>query len=275
MQAVPAHPVPAGPLGRALARLRARRAPGRRVERRPASSWRTPAARAWHDVFVSYHWLDDLGNPIDWDGLRDAAPAASQPGERASAEAARARADPAGPLPARLRPRARGPLLALRDRQRAARASRSRSASATHPAAVAHLPPEVEPAAGLGRARPRRARGGLRRRRRLDRRRPVARARRAYAPGRRPQPRLHRAARLPVSPPAARAELRRSRACRPGGRKRRSPGSTSRRIYDARISSSTAIRSSTRLNTHAPSASAITASAQQVDDVPRHVGSLP
>jgi hypothetical protein len=38
-----------------------------------------------HGVFASYHWLDDLGNPIDWDGLRAPLPALA-PGEEATAE---------------------------------------------------------------------------------------------------------------------------------------------------------------------------------------------
>ena len=35
---------------------------------------------AWRDLNVSYHWLDDRGNPIVWDGIRHAIAAA--PGER-------------------------------------------------------------------------------------------------------------------------------------------------------------------------------------------------
>ncbi len=38
-------------------------------------------AAAWHEIFASYHWLDDLGNPIHWDGLRTAAPDL-EPGSR-------------------------------------------------------------------------------------------------------------------------------------------------------------------------------------------------
>ena len=69
MQAVPAHAVPAGPLGvRWLAyELDPQHAGavGRaRVELENAG------AAAWHDLFVAYHWLDQLGNALDWDGLR-------------------------------------------------------------------------------------------------------------------------------------------------------------------------------------------------------------
>jgi hypothetical protein len=35
---------------------------------------------AWRDLNISYHWLDDRGNPIVWDGIRHALAAA--PGER-------------------------------------------------------------------------------------------------------------------------------------------------------------------------------------------------
>jgi hypothetical protein len=38
----------------------------------------------WRDLNVSYHWLDDRGNPIVWDGIRHAVSAA--PGERVERE---------------------------------------------------------------------------------------------------------------------------------------------------------------------------------------------
>jgi hypothetical protein len=86
MQAVPAHAVPAGPLGvRWLA-----------YELDPPQAGAVGAARVelenagaarWHGVFAAYHWLDDLGNPIRWDGLRTGLPAL-RPGERASVELA-------------------------------------------------------------------------------------------------------------------------------------------------------------------------------------------
>ena len=42
---------------------------------------------AWRPgVFLSYHWLDDRGNPIVWDGIRTAAPHL-RPGERTTVEA--------------------------------------------------------------------------------------------------------------------------------------------------------------------------------------------
>jgi hypothetical protein len=39
----------------------------------------------WHGVFASYHWLDDLGNAIDWDGLRTPLPPL-EPGASATAD---------------------------------------------------------------------------------------------------------------------------------------------------------------------------------------------
>ena len=35
---------------------------------------------AWRDLNISYHWLDDRGNPIVWDGIRE--PVSAEPGER-------------------------------------------------------------------------------------------------------------------------------------------------------------------------------------------------
>jgi hypothetical protein len=46
----------------------------------------------WHDLKVSYHWLDDRGNPIVWDGIRHAVSAA--PGEQVEREL-----DVRGPIP--------------------------------------------------------------------------------------------------------------------------------------------------------------------------------
>ncbi len=44
---------------------------------------------AWRDdVKASYHWLDELGNPIVWDGLRTALPGQVAPGGRAEVDLA-------------------------------------------------------------------------------------------------------------------------------------------------------------------------------------------
>jgi hypothetical protein len=69
MQAVPPHPVPAGPLavrwlGYDVTPLQAGVVGCASVELENAGE------AAWRDVLVSYHWLDDLDNPIHWDGLR-------------------------------------------------------------------------------------------------------------------------------------------------------------------------------------------------------------
>ena len=49
------------------------------VENAGSAPWRT---RGLEDgVFLSYHWLDERGNPIVWDGLRTALDRIVQPGE--------------------------------------------------------------------------------------------------------------------------------------------------------------------------------------------------
>jgi hypothetical protein len=69
MQVVPVHDVPAGPLGvrwlgYELGPLHAGAIGRAQVELENAG------AAPWHDLFASYHWLDQLGNALDWDGLR-------------------------------------------------------------------------------------------------------------------------------------------------------------------------------------------------------------
>jgi hypothetical protein len=86
MQAVPAHAVPAGPLGvrwlsYELERLEAGALGSASVELENAGTVR------WRELLVAYHWLDDLGNAIHWDGLRVAAPPLA-PGERADVRVA-------------------------------------------------------------------------------------------------------------------------------------------------------------------------------------------
>jgi hypothetical protein len=84
MQAVPAHAVPAGPLavrwlGYELGDPQAGVVGRARVEVENAGT------APWHDLLVAYHWLDDLDNPIDWDGLRTLLPRLA-PGERTEVE---------------------------------------------------------------------------------------------------------------------------------------------------------------------------------------------
>jgi hypothetical protein len=77
---VPAeHPVPAGPLAVRwhaydVASAQAGALAYARVVVENAGS------APWRELNVSYHWLDDRGNPIVWDGIRH--PVTAQPGER-------------------------------------------------------------------------------------------------------------------------------------------------------------------------------------------------
>jgi hypothetical protein len=91
LEAVGEHPVPAGPL--------AVRWLGYELE--PPQAGALSRARValenagtapWQDLNLSYHWLDDRGNPIVWDGLRYEVSAA--PGERIEREL-----DIRGPMP--------------------------------------------------------------------------------------------------------------------------------------------------------------------------------
>lgn len=85
MERVGEHAVPVGPLAvRWLAyELEEARAgvAGRarvRLENAGSAAWRS---RGREGIQVAYHWLDPLGNPIVWDGLRTALPRAVEPGE--------------------------------------------------------------------------------------------------------------------------------------------------------------------------------------------------
>ncbi len=85
MERVGEHPVPPGPLAvrwlaYALDEVRAGVA-GRaklRLENAGSAPWRS---RGREGVHLSYHWLDPLGNPIVWDGVRTAFPRRVEPGE--------------------------------------------------------------------------------------------------------------------------------------------------------------------------------------------------
>jgi hypothetical protein len=79
------HPVPAGPLavrwlGLAVPRVRAGEPTVARVllENAGTAPWRS---RGLEGVQLSSHWLDDLGNPIVWDGERAAFPRDIEPGD--------------------------------------------------------------------------------------------------------------------------------------------------------------------------------------------------
>jgi hypothetical protein len=55
------------------------------VENAGAVTWRSGHLEG---IQLSYHWLDELGNPIVWDGLRTPLPSIVAPGERVRAELA-------------------------------------------------------------------------------------------------------------------------------------------------------------------------------------------
>jgi hypothetical protein len=85
MERVGEHAVPVGPLAvrwlayeleepRAGVRRRARVA----LENAGSAPWRS---RGKEGVQLTYHWLDPLGNPIVWDGIRTAFPRVVAPGE--------------------------------------------------------------------------------------------------------------------------------------------------------------------------------------------------
>src|SRR6476646_1598846 len=54
------------------------------VENAGSAAWRTRGAE--EGLFLSYHWLDERGNPIVWDGLRTPLGEAVEPGARVRRE---------------------------------------------------------------------------------------------------------------------------------------------------------------------------------------------
>lgn len=91
MERVGEHPVPAGPLavrwlGYELGEARAGTAVRARVrlENAGTAQWQS---RGRAGVQLAYHWLDPLGNPIVWDGVRAALPRVVQPGEEVELDA--------------------------------------------------------------------------------------------------------------------------------------------------------------------------------------------
>lgn len=84
MKQVAEHPVPAGPLavrwrGYELEPPQAGALGRARIELENAG------AVAWRDLLAAYHWLDELGNALVWDGLRTPLPPLA-PGDRATVE---------------------------------------------------------------------------------------------------------------------------------------------------------------------------------------------
>ena len=85
------HPVPAGPL--AVRWLECTVGPVQAGALTHAHvALENAGAASWRELNVSYHWLDDRGNPIVWDGIRHAVSAA--PGERVECDL-----DVRGPIP--------------------------------------------------------------------------------------------------------------------------------------------------------------------------------
>ena len=91
MERVGEHSVPAGPLAarwlayelgeaRAGVPIHARL----RLENAGSAPWRS---RGTEGIQLSYHWLDPLGNPIEWDGVRAPLPRVVEPGEEIELEA--------------------------------------------------------------------------------------------------------------------------------------------------------------------------------------------
>lgn len=85
MERVGEHPVPAGPLA---VRWLALELPALKAgARHPCRLVLENAGSApWRDLKLAYHWLDDRGNPIVWDGLRTELPGA-EPGRELELEA--------------------------------------------------------------------------------------------------------------------------------------------------------------------------------------------
>jgi hypothetical protein len=73
------HPVPAGPLAVRWHALELDPVHAGTLTRAQVVLENAGTA-AWRDLNISYHWLDDRGNPIVWDGIRH--PVSAEPGER-------------------------------------------------------------------------------------------------------------------------------------------------------------------------------------------------
>jgi hypothetical protein len=100
MERVGEHPIPVGPLavrwlGYELVEQRAGLTTVARVllENAGSAPWRS---RGREGVQLAYHWLDQLGNPIVWDGTRSALPHVVRPGETVELESSLAAPRPPG-----------------------------------------------------------------------------------------------------------------------------------------------------------------------------------
>jgi len=79
------HPVPAGPLAVRWLSLEVD-PPEAGALGRARAVIENAGSAAWRGLSLSYHWLDERGNPILWDGLRT--PVEAGPGERRELDAA-------------------------------------------------------------------------------------------------------------------------------------------------------------------------------------------
>ncbi len=84
MEGLGEHPVPAGPLAVRWHSLEVE-PPEAGALGRVRAVVENAGSAAWRGLSVSYHWLDERGNPIVWDGLRTAVEA--EPGQRREVEA--------------------------------------------------------------------------------------------------------------------------------------------------------------------------------------------
>ena len=101
MERVGEHPVPAGPLcvrwlavGLPAFRAGAEETVRLELENAGLAPWRS---RGSEGVQLAYHWLDDRGNPVVWDGTRHSFERTIQPGERVQREVLVRAPIPAGP----------------------------------------------------------------------------------------------------------------------------------------------------------------------------------
>ena len=83
METVGDHPVPAGPLAVRWLSYELDK-PQAGALTRARVSLENAGTAAWRGLNLSYHWLDDRGNPIVWDGLRHEVGA--EPGEQLDQE---------------------------------------------------------------------------------------------------------------------------------------------------------------------------------------------
>jgi len=180
MERVGEHAVPVGPLAvRWLAyELEEHRAG---VSGRARLHFENAGSARWHShgregLQVAYHWLDPLGNPIVWDGIRTPLPRAVEPGESVDLEVQVLAPRPPGSyrlafdlveehrfwlsevgslpleLPVAVRPRISARRLRVEVRGdadeelRAALAAQEEPLVSEKPAAVAHLVPDALPA---------------------------------------------------------------------------------------------------------------------------------